>query len=186
MKEKRNSETCLQENGDRKNIRQENRKQREIIRQMDEKLILYREDEVMLQLAKWIYTGIVLLFLFLPGEMCVEEDWRGVAIMVVLWTAGIAPTGYLALYRSVKEQGKQVSYLKKIKYLPLDIRQVKLVRIGYLAQFLKKIVLIACAEQIVFGTLICGQNLFLGIAYAVIVGGVIPLVWNALFIWLER
>lgn len=165
--------------------RQENRKQREIIRQMDKKLLACREDASMLQIAKWIYTIVILLMLLLPAEMWLEGDGRGIVIFVLLWTAGLGPMGYLSFYRYLKEQGKQVSYLKKIQYLPLDIRQVKWVRIGYLAQFLKRIVLIACAEQMIVWTLICGQNIFLGIGYGIIVGGIIPLALNGLLIWIE-
>lgn len=197
MNKKWNRKACQQENQpgekkllinekrDRKACRQEKRKQREIIRRMDEKLITYREDSAMLQIVKWFYIGISVLLLFLPPEICLDKDERSIAITVLLWTAVISPMGYFASYRNLKEQGKTVSYLKKIKYLPLDIRQVKLVRIGYLAQFLKKIVLVACVEQIIFGTLICGQNMIFGIAYAVMVGGLIPLAWNSLIIWLE-
>lgn len=176
----------MREKESRKARQQENRKQREIIRRMNERLVAYREDEVLFGILKWFYTGIILLFLLMPAEMCLEKGGRSMGFVALMWTTVIAPMGYLAIYRNIKEQGKQVSYLKKIKYLPLDLRQIKLVRIGYLAQFLKKIVLIACAEQLVVGTLICGQNIFLGIAYAVMMAGVIPLAWNALIIWLEK
>lgn len=158
--------------------------QRERIRRFDEEMISYQSNGFPVKWGERLYGGIMLLMLFMPAEFLMEE--KGMIFLILLWTAVMGPSLYLTPYLRIREQGKTVSYLRKIKYLPLDIKQVKYVRIGYLAKFLKKIVLIACIEQIVFGTFICGQNIFVGVLYAVVAGGIIPMLWNTAVIWVEQ
>lgn len=159
--------------------------QRERIRRLDKEMVSYQSNGLPVQWGQRLYGGIVLFILLMPVEFFVEDN-PGMLFLVLLWTAIIVPMGYLSPFLKMQEQGKAVPYLKKIKYLPIDVKQVKIVRMEYLAGFLKKIVLIACVEQLVFGTLICGQDIFWGLIYAVMAGGMIPLAWNALVIWMEK
>lgn len=163
--------------------KQEIKEQRERIRRLDDEMLSYQSNGLPKKWGEWVYGGIMLLMLLIPANIILEE--KSLLVMTFVWTSCIGPTLYLTPYMRIREQGKTVSYMKKIRYLPLDIKQVKVVRIGYLAKFLKKIVIIASICQVLFGTLLCGQNIFMGIFYAVTVGGIIPLMFSAAVIWLE-
>lgn len=160
-------------------------RQRERIRRLDKEMSSCQGNGLPVEWGQRLFGGIVLLILCMPAQFFLEENYVMI-FQVLLWTAVIGPTVYLSPFMKFKEQGKFVSYLKKIKYLPIDEKQVKIVRMEYLAGFLKKIVILACAEQLVFGTLICRQNILLSILYAVAVGGVIPLAFGTAMVWMEK
>ena len=163
--------------------KQKIKEQRERICRLDDEILSYQSNGLPKKWGEWVYGGIMLVMLFIPASIILEE--KSLLMMTFIWTSFLGPMLYLTPYMRIREQGKTVSYMKKIRYLPLDIKQVKMVRIGYLAKFLKKIVIIASVCQVLFGTLLCGQNVLMGIFYAVTVGGIIPLMLNAAVIWIE-
>jgi hypothetical protein len=165
------------------------KEQREIIRQMDRERYPHQCNgftKGFMEVFYGIITGILFL---LPGCMILQE--QGTLLWIILiWPVLFMPIAYLSPYMHVTEHGKQVSYLKKIQYLPLDPRQLKLVRIGYLTEYLKKMLLIEYAEQILTSLLVADghpfQSIFYSLIYTTIIGGILPFAWGSLNVWLEK
>jgi hypothetical protein len=113
------------------------------------------------------------------------------AISIVGWGVFMYPVVMLTPYLRVIEGTKENSYLAKLKYLPIDAKQVKLVRIGYLADFLKKMLLIECVEQTITSIIISEgsntlKNICLSLLFTIVTGGILPFLCGSLFVWKQK
>jgi hypothetical protein len=110
------------------------------------------------------------------------------AIAIMGWVVFMYPAVMLTPYLRVIEGTKENSYLAKLKYLPLDMRQVKLVRIGYLANLLKKMLLIECAEQTITSIIISEgsnvlKNICVSLLFTIVIGGILPFLVGVIIVW---
>ncbi len=147
----------------REELSQEKKKQREKIREFERLQLSYQTNGIPPQTAGWLgYLFCVLPSLYPAQAFGEDKSMSTVIFMLYLWVI-LGTQYYLAPYMQVKEQKKNVSVLQKLKYLPVDIREVKIVWMGYLLQYVKRIFVIALISQLSLSLLfyheITGWNL---------------------------
>lgn len=148
-------------------------RQRELICEFDQKLQKYASNgmEPVQALAKGAYVVLIAMILWIPFDM---EDLSMIVACVL--GANIWPTWiFLLRYLHVNENGKMQSIYEKLKYMPVDVRMIRHVRMEYLVQFLKVPFLTAVVAQLI-GAWFCNHRITIAnILYPVIVMGIYPM-----------
>lgn len=153
--------------------KQEYIRQRALIREFDRKLRKYASNgmEPVQALAKGAYVVLIAMILWIPFDM---EDLSMIvacALGANIWPTWIFLSGYLY----VNENGKMQSIYEKLKYMPVDVRMIRHVRMEYLVQFLKVPFLTAVVAQLI-GAWFCNHRITIAnILYPVIVMGIYPM-----------
>ena len=167
----------------REELTQEKKKQREKIREFEQLQLSYQAYGLPPQLAGWLgYLYCVILAAFFPAQTFVEYDngMSDVIYMMYLWVT-FGTQLHLMPYMQFKEQKKNVSVLQKIKYLPVDLVEVKIVWMGYLLNYIKKIFLLALIAQFSISLLLYHEITRWNLLHVVIIAAS-PLLINGLTI----
>ena len=92
---------------------------------------------------------------------------------------------YIAPYLTFREEGNSVSIYEKIKYLPVDYRQIQKMRVWYLIRFVAKIFPVLFLLQMAtsyWSKTLTAANLI----YAILLGLVWPILSNLPFAWFGK
>lgn len=166
--------------------RLEQKKQRDIIRKFDRTMHSYQSYGLPESWNARFWGFLEVFMMFVPWqELWKQGELQGLFWIVGLWSIN-APLYYMMPYEQFQENGKSVSLYQKIKYLPVDIRQVKIVRMEYLTAFLKKTFIAAMAVQMISTLLFYHTFSIWNLVYVLVLGGVLPFVITAASIWCRR
>lgn len=134
-----------------------------------------------------IFIAIQILLMIFPIQTLWEEENRWILLTSIGTLSFCAPLLYIASYRLVKEGQQNVQMLsQKIKYLPIDMQELKKWRIRLLLQWVKKSFLACMLIQLLFSLIIIHKISWVNVVYVSIVAFVIPMLSNGLLIWLEK
>ena len=135
----------------------------------------------------WIGAGILELlfgiFMMIPYAK-MQSNMGLVALTMIFGFAG--GTMYIAPYITFQEGQNTVSIYEKIKYLPIDYREVKKLRLKKLIQFVAKVFVIIFVCQMLFTFWGIGRIRPADISYVILVGFVWPIVSNLPFAWFSK
>lgn len=138
-------------------------------------------------IGMWIGAGILEvlfgIFMMIPyAEM--QSDMGMVVLPMLMGFAGCAM--YIAPYISFREGTETVSIYEKIKYLPIDYREVKKLRLKKLMQFVSKIFVIIFVCQMFFTYFGVGVIRVEDVIYVVLVGLVWPIISAFPYVWFSK
>lgn len=163
--------------------RLEQKKQRDIIREFDRMMSSYQSNGLPPSWNAGVWGILEVIMMIVPWQAVQKQgELHGIIWIVALWSIN-APLYYMMPYQQFRENGKSVSLYKKIKYLPVDIRQVKIVRVEYLLAFLKKTFIAAMIVQLISTLLFYHTLSIWNIVYVLILGGFLPFVITVSSIW---
>jgi hypothetical protein len=157
------------------------KEQRKIIREMDELRYPYETNGFSKRTREVLFGALLVIFFIVPWCHYIDEKNYITVLPIMGWVVFMYPFVMLTPYM-------RNSYLAKLKYLPLDIRQVKLVRIGYLADLLKKMLLIECVEQTITSIIISAgsnvlKNICVSLLFTIVIGGILPFLVGVIIVW---
>lgn len=134
----------------------------------------------------WIGAGFLeVLFgimMMIPYQEMREDS--GFVIMPMLF-GFLGAMLYIAPYLTFREEGSPVSIYEKIKYLPVDYRQIQKMRIWYLIRFVAKIFPVLFLLQMAtsyWSKTLTAANLI----YVILLGLVWPILSNLPFAWFGK
>lgn len=164
-------------------LTEEKKKQREKIREFDELQISYQRTGLPPQLAGWVGYIFCAVTAMCPAQAYFSEKdsiWS-LLLLSYLWTV-LGAQYFMAPYLQFREKKKTVTVLQKIIYLPVDIREIKIVWLGYLAVYIRKLFLLALVVQLLVSLLVYHAITFWNLLLVVCIAG-LPLLINGLMIW---
>lgn len=162
----------------------EQKRQRSLIRAFDREMLSCHSFGLP---AAWRmrFHGFAGIFFFLfPIQTVYNSDWTAIWFLIYSWSI-IAPLNYVSVYLYLKENTKGILYYEKIKYLPIDPTQLRLVRIGYLLQFLGRTLPIALILQCVVSLVFYRALSVFHILHVLFFGGILPFLITGTAIWLQ-
>lgn len=161
------------------------KKQRELIRAFDQEMLSCRSYGLPASWRIGVHRFMAVFFLIFPLQAYYSnEDWTAIWFLMLSWSI-LAPTNYLSLFLYFKENSKSIPFYQKIKYLPVDPRQLRLVRIGYLLQFLAWTLPVSLILQCL-ATLIFYRTLSVfNILHVLCFGGILPFLITGASIWFQ-
>lgn len=137
-------------------------------------------------IGQWIGAGFLeVLFgimMMVPYQEMKEDN--GFVVMPMLF-GFLGAMLYIAPYLTSREEGNQVSIYEKIKYLPVDYRQIQKMRVWYLIRFVAKIFPVLFLLQMAtsyWSKTLTAANLI----YAILLGLVWPILSNLPFAWFGK
>jgi len=135
----------------------------------------------------WIGAGVLEvlfgIFMMIPyAEM--QTDMAFVVLPMMMGFGGAAM--YIAPYISFREGQDMVSICEKIKYLPIDGREVKKLRVRKLMLFVAKIFSVILVSHLFFTYFGVGTIRIEDVVYIVLVGLVWPIVSNLPYAWFSK
>ena len=138
-------------------------------------------------IGMWIGAGILevlfVIFMMIPyAEM--QSDMGMVVLPMLMGLGGGAM--YIAPYITFREGADTVSIYEKIKYLPIDYREVKKLRLKKLIQFVAKIFVVIFVCQMFFTFFGVGAIRGEDILYVVLIGFVWPIISNFPYVWFSK
>lgn len=138
-------------------------------------------------IGMWIGAGILevlfAIFMMIPyAEM--QSDMGMIVLPMLMGLGGGAM--YIAPYITFREGTDTVSIYEKIKYLPIDYREVKKLRVKKLVLFVAKVFVVIMAFKLFFGTFGFEMIQSMDILYTVLVGFVWPIVGNLPYVWFSK
>lgn len=138
-------------------------------------------------IGMWIGAGILevlfAIFMMIPyAEM--QSDMGMIVLPMLMGLGGGAM--YIAPYITFREGTDTVSIYEKIKYLPIDYREVKKLRVKKLVLFVAKVFAVIMAFKLFFGTFGFEMIQSMDILYTVLVGFVWPIVSNLPYVWFSK
>lgn len=163
---------------------EENKRMRERIRSFDKEMLSYQANGLPPEWGKGLWGFLSVFMMVFPMQYSLDGI-TSILMFQIMWGM-YAPFSYLAIYNNIRENRKSVSVYQKIKYLPVDIRQLRLVRIGYLFDFLKKTLTISVILQVLSTLLFYRTCSVWNIVYVFTVNGILPAVLITSSIWFMR
>lgn len=162
----------------------ETMRERQRIRAFDEAVLSYQSSGLPIVWARKFWGGLMVIFTTVGACTIGDESFGKLILLTGMW-ALLAPYFYISTYLRIRENGSTAHLYGKIRYLPVDIRQVKIVRIGYLIQMLRGPIVISLVIQIFIALVTDAKYLILRLLFVLIAGGLIPFLANAAAIWSE-
>lgn len=138
-------------------------------------------------IGMWIGAGILevlfAIFMMIPyTEM--QRDMGMIALPMLFGFGGGAM--YIAPYITFREGMDTVSIYEKIKYLPIDYREVKKLRVKKLVLFVAKIFAVIMVFKLFFGTFGFEMIRSMDVLYTILVGFVWPILTNLPFAYFSK
>jgi len=135
----------------------------------------------------WIGAGILEvlfgIFMMIPyAEM--KSDMGFIVLPMMMGFGGAAM--YIAPYMTFREGTDTVSIYEKIKYLPIDYREVKKLRLKKMIQFVAKIFVIIFGFYMFFTYFGVGAIRLEDVIYVALVGLVWPVVSTFPYVWFSK
>lgn len=170
----RQRESAKQESRRQRELeRQERGRQRELIREFDKKLqqCTAKGMEPVAKFFIILFEVLITLIMLIPYERGDIKVHAICGLTLVPWPIQM----YLAPYLHVTENGKVRSIYEKIRYLPVERKELWRVRMEYLLRFLRIPFLCGMLAQLL-GCLLAGQGITIGnILCPLLVTGAYPL-----------
>lgn len=152
--------------------REEYIRQRQLILEFDRKLkkVTSNGMEPVQALGKGLYIALVAMLLWIPFE------WEYLPLYMSLFGLNILPVVIgLSKYLYVNEGGQQLSVYGKLKYMPVEMRIIRMVRMEYLIHFLKLPLITAMAAQLI-GAMACNHRIaIVNVIFPIVAVGIYPL-----------
>lgn len=127
----------------------------------------------------WIGAGFIeVLFavmMMIPYQEMLHDP--GLFVFPVLF-GWLGPMLYLKPYQTFAEGQQQCSIYEKIKYLPIDLKEIRKMRVVYLASFVGKIFPIMMILQLLCAYWSFKEITIANIIYAIGMGFVLPVLGN--------
>lgn len=153
------------------------------IRQFDHEIISYDSNGFPPSWGRRFWRGIIILIAAIPVQSLYGEP--ALQFMATFWII-YATILYLMRYTYIRENGKQISFYQKMKYLPVSERQIKLVRVMYLYDFWKTTFILAAAAQLGSVLLIYQKISIENILFILLLLGVMPWLGGLAYIRFKR
>lgn len=147
--------------------------ERELIREFDRKLqqCTSKGMEPVTKFCIILFEVFVTLIMLIPYEKGDVQVYVLCGLVLAPWPVQM----HLAPYLHVTENGKTCSIYEKLRYLPVDRKELWRVRMEYLLRFLRIPFLCGMLAQLL-GCLLAGQGITIGnIVYPFLVTGAYPL-----------
>ena len=114
-------------------------KQQRIIRSFYKDFLGWRSESVMTWIGAGFFQFIFWVCIAAPFQELFGDDELDRAMMLVVMALGWLPSFlYLYPYIVYKEKEQFYSICAKLKYLPVDIREIQKMRLIYLTKFILK------------------------------------------------
>lgn len=162
---------------------EEQLEQQELIQKFDHEMISYQCNGFPPSWSKIVWRSLIVVIAAIPLQAL--EGELAIQIMTIFWSV-YATMIYLMPHIYIRENGKQISYYKKMKYLPVSETQVKMVRVMYLYDFWKVTFAIAAATQIGMTYLFYREISVWNIIYIAVIYGVLPWLGSLAYIWFTK
>ena len=138
-------------------------------------------------IGMWIGAGILEvlfgIFMMIPySEM--QSNMGFIVLPMVMGFGGAAM--YIAPYITFREGQDTVNIYEKIKYLPIDYKEVKKLRLRKLVQFVAKVFVVIFGCRMFFTYFGVGMIWVEDVIYAILVGFVWPILSNLPFAYLGK
>ena len=174
MEKNRKEKRKLQQEGEL----QERERQRERIRSFDKEMLSYGGG--MQQVGYYIFEVLLIVMMMIPCQVLREEP----ALLLYFAIFPCYPAMiWMMPYSSIRESEKNVRIYEKIKYMPVDMHQVRMVRIEYLTRILLKSFPVPLAAQLLMALLVYHRIYISNLLYVVLIVLVWPFLFNMLLIW---
>ena len=138
-------------------------------------------------IGMWIGAGILEflfgIFMMIPYAE-IQSDMGMIVLPMLMGFGGGAM--YIAPYITFREGTDTVSIYEKIKYLPIDYREVKRLRVKKLVLFALKVFAVIMVFKLFFGTFGVEKIRSMDILYTTLVGLVWPIVSNLPYAYLSK
>ncbi len=140
----------------------------------------------------WIVIALVMLmhlvYNFVPVQLLLE-DWDGNIIPFWMAITGVA-IGNLRIYpfEGYTENAKKRKFSEILRYYPIDRKEVKKMKLFYVARIMAKVSVVSLFVQLYFthiDTSVQGIS-WENFVYVFIMSFVVPVAWNAVYIYFEK
>lgn len=153
--------------------------EQKMIRKFYKEFLSWKSENI----GMWIGAGFVEMFLLLSAMVPFQEvlgtsEIEKTMIIMVAVVGWLAPFLYIMPYVTFKEEQKDCSITAKLKYLPVDIKEIQKMRVTYLVKFVVKQFLAALVLQILTSMYSYGEITWANVWYIVVAALVWPLVVN--------
>lgn len=169
-------------------IKNEKQTQQMIIRSFFKEFLNWKTECI----GNWIGTGCFQLIFWVCIAIVPVQEVVGESeldrIMIVLGMAlGWLPSFlYIMPYVTYKERRQDCSICAKLKYLPVDIREIQKLRLTLLTKFVIKMFPVSFTLQLLTAWYSYGEIGWMNIAYVFVTAFLWPWVLNAPVAWFSR
>lgn len=140
----------------------------------------------------WIVIGLVmfmhLAYNMMPVQLLLAEG-EGNVIPFWMTLTGVA-IGNLRIhpFESYTENGKKRKFSEILRYYPIDRNEVKKMKLFYVARIMAKVSVVSLFVQLYFAHIeVSVQGIsWENFVYVFIMSFVVPVVWNAVYIYFEK
>lgn len=155
-------------------------KQQRVIRSFYKEFLSWRTESV----GNWIGAGFCQVFFWLciavPFQEVIEEGQLDRIMILMGMALGWLPSFlYIMPYITYKESGQDCSIVAKLKYLPVDIREIQKMRVIYLTKFIVKLFPMSLVIQLLTTWYSYGEISWMNICYVIVAAGLWPWILNA-------
>ena len=135
----------------------------------------------------WIGAGILEVLYVIMMMIPYQEMKTDMAFIVFPLMFGyLGPMLYISPYLTFREGTNVVYIYEKLKYLPIDRKEIRKMRVTKLVLFVGKIFPIVCIVQLLFTYFGYGEILLEDIVYACLMGFIWPFATNLGYTWLGK
>ncbi len=163
----------------------EQKKQRELIRAFDQEMLSLQTYGLPVSWRTGLHRFMAVFFLIFPVQAVYGSgEWTAFWFLMLSWSI-LAPTNYISIFLYLKENTRLVPFSQKIKYLPVDPKQLRLVRIGYLLQFLGQTLPVSLIFQCLTALIFYQTLSLFNILHVLFFGGILPFLITGASIWFQ-
>ena len=153
--------------------------EQKMIRKFYKEFLSWKSENI----GMWIGAGFVEMFLLLSAMVPFQEvlgtsEIERTMIIMVAVVGWLAPFLYIMPYVTFKEEQKDCSITAKLKYLPVDIKEIQKMRVTFLLKFVVKQFVAAMVLQMLTSMYSYGEITWANVWYIVVAALVWPLVVN--------
>ena len=134
-------------NNNKKTYQEKNDQQ--MIRKFYKEFLSWKAENIGLWIAAGFLEMLFLIFMAIPlRDYSTGEGIEAATILLAVLFGWLAPLFYIMPYIAFKEGADQSSISAKLKYLPVDIREIQKMRVIYLTKFVVKLFPMALLLQL--------------------------------------
>ncbi|MBQ8625538.1 MAG: hypothetical protein IJ419_05215 [Agathobacter sp.] len=147
-------------------------------------------------IGTWFGAGFLVMLMLVVCAIPVQEmllEWKEEHIvwLMMLLFGPLAGLLYLRPYTSMSEmvytnQTKNVRIIDKLKYLPIDIKEIRKMKVIYLIKFFAKILPFALGLQILTSIASYGEITWMNVVYVLAIAFLWPVAVNLPMVLVER
>lgn len=144
----------------------------------------------------WFGAGFLVVLMLIVCGVPVQEmasEWKedGVVCLMILLPGPLAGLLYLRPYTIVSEmvytnRAKNVRIMDKLKYLPVDFKEIRKLKVSRLFLFFAKILPLALGIQFLTGMISYGAITWENVVYVLAIAFVLPIAVNLPMVLMEN